>query len=396
MLNDILPTIPKYSNLQLHQLKILHLPTAVGGNPQGLSRHLTLLGLNSTTMILQQNYFRYSADKIVSSDSDNLITTELKKIVALTYVFRYQVILFNYGSTLYYPTPTPPSREKYGVLHNFYPLWRSYTNVMQFIELSLLKLLRRKLFVFYQGDDARQGDVCRAKYRVSIANNVEAEYYSVESNKFKRKQIDLLTRRCVKTYALNPDLLDVLPQEAEFMPYCHISLEQWDPVYTQLDTKPLRIGHAPSHRGVKGTQLIIDAINRLKGDGHSFEFVVIEGLSNDAAMEVYKTLDVLVDQLFAGWYGGLAVEAMALGKPVVAFIRDDDLVHIPEQMRDELPIIRAEPSTIYTVLESVICMRREDLFLRAKASRMFVEKWHDPLAIAQRIKDDIEASLENQ
>jgi hypothetical protein len=180
------------------------------------------------------------------------------------------------------------------------------------------------------------------------------------------------------------------------MPYCHISLEQWDPVYTQLDTKPLRIGHAPSHRGVKGTQLIIDAINRLKGDGHSFEFVVIEGLSNDAAMEVYKTLDVLVDQLFAGWYGGLAVEAMALGKPVVAFIRDDDLVHIPEQMRDELPIIRAEPSTIYTVLESVICMRREDLFLRAKASRMFVEKWHDPLAIAQRIKDDIEASLENQ
>ena len=77
------------------------------------------------------------------------------------------------------------------------------------------------------------------------------------------------------------------------------------------------IGHAPSHRAVKGTNLIIDALNSLKKKGFSFELVLIEGLSNSEARKKYETVDVLVDQLFAGWYGGLAVEAMALGKPVL-------------------------------------------------------------------------------
>jgi hypothetical protein len=41
--------------------------------------------------------------------------------------------------------------------------------------------------------------------------------------------------------------------------------------------------------------------------------------------------------LFAGWYGGLAVELMALGKPVLAYIREEDLSFVDPQMRYELP-----------------------------------------------------------
>ena len=33
----------------------------------------------------------------------------------------------------------------------------------------------------------------------------------------------------------------------------------------------------------------------------------------------------LVDQLNAGWYALFAIECMALGKPVVAFLRDESL-----------------------------------------------------------------------
>jgi hypothetical protein len=194
---------------------------------------------------------------------------------------------------------------------------------------------------------------------------------------------------CHKIYALNPDLLHVLPKRAEFLPYSHISLSEWTPVYSQLDDRPLRIGHAPSHRGVKGTDLIIAAVGRLQAVGYKFEFVLIEGLSNLEAKERYKSIDVVVDQLFAGWYGGLAVECMALGKPVLAYIREDDLVFIPEQMRDDLPILNVTPDTIEQGLMQILEMPREELYRLAKRCRGYVEKWHDPIAIAQRIKHDI-------
>ena len=106
--------------------------------------------------------------------------------------------------------------------------------------------------------------------------------------------------------------------------------------------------------------------------------------------------DVVVDQLFAGWYGGLAVEAMALGKPVIAYLREEDLHFIPTAMREDLPIIRSEPDVIYQTLEGVLTMPRLELLDLAKRSRAYVEKWHDPVEIAKRIKYDMEIALDKR
>jgi hypothetical protein len=38
-------------------------------------------------------------------------------------------------------------------------------------------------------------------------------------------------------------------------------------------------------------------------------------------------------------------------------------------------------------------MPRSELLALAKKSREYVEKWHDPLKIAQEIKDDYEKTL---
>jgi glycosyltransferase involved in cell wall biosynthesis len=187
--------------------------------------------------------------------------------------------------------------------------------------------------------------------------------------------------------------LHILPDSAEFLPYSHISLSEWLPLFNQNENRPLRIGHAPSHRAVKGTELIIDAVEELKLAGYHFDFILIEGISSSEAKEIYKNIDVLVDQLFAGWYGGLAVEAMALGKPVIAYIRQEDLHFIPAQMRMDLPIFQAEPRTIHEVLENILKMPRTDLVKMAKKSRAYVEKWHNPITIAKRIKTDMEFAL---
>lgn len=379
------------------KVRIIHIPSSVGGNPQGLSRHLTFLGYNSESWILEQNLFGYPADKVICNKSDRFIIYQLKKLWALRYVFISDVAFFNFGSTLF---TAYPSNQKLGFtvwLRMFTVVYRGYTKLMNAIELTILRWRKVLLLIQYQGNDARQGDYCLKNYDISIAGHVKGnKYYSPESDDLKRKKIKLFGEICFKIYALNPDLLNVLPNKAEFLPYSHISLKEWLPNYNQDENRPLRIGHAPSHRGAKGTEVVINIVNHLKTQGYNFEFVLIEGLDNKSAKEKYKSLDVLIDQLYAGWYGGLAVECMALGKPILAYIRESDLRYIPEQMRLDLPVINITISSLEDRLRELLEMDYINLLELAKRSRAYVEKWHDPMVIAKRVASDIEMGLKER
>jgi hypothetical protein len=368
-------------------LCVLHLPANVGGNPQGLSRHLGLLGVDSRSLSVQQNSFGHAADRVLESPGSSRLFVELKRLLALGYIFRHDVVFFNFGTTLFGPVVGP---------HSGYVLGRIIHTVIQRIELLLLSMRRVVLLVQYQGDDARQGAYCRENFALSPAGAVGPQYYNSRSDALKRRQIQLMDRYCSRIYALNPDLLHVLPARAEFLPYGHISLDEWIPRYNQGEERPLRLGHAPTHRGVKGTVHVLAAADELRRKGHEFELVLIEGLNNQDAKAIYEQVDVLVDQLYVGWYGALAVELMALGKPVVAYIRDGDLNRIPADMRADLPIVRADPASLVDVLESLLLWPRSDLLAIGRRSREYVERWHDPIAIAQRIKTDIESELANR
>ena len=259
---------------------------------------------------------------------------------------------------------------------------------MQKLELQILELRGCITLVQYQGDDARQGDFLRQHYPYSHVNEVEASYYAPPSDEHKRKQIALITARCHRVYALNPDLLWVLPPGSCFLPYAHIDLDEWTPRYQPRRDGVLRVGHAPTHRAVKGTKYVLEAINELRERGWPIELVLVEGLSNADARKVYQSVDVLVDQLLVGWYGGLAVELMALGKPVIAFIRHADLVHVPHEMVSDLPIFEATRETLSQQLLRMVQMSDTDWESAQRRSRRYVEKWHDPAAISRRILGD--------
>lgn len=89
-------------------------------------------------------------------------------------------------------------------------------------------------------------------------------------------------------------------------------------------------------------------------------------------------------------FGGLAVELMALGKPVLVYIRDEDLGFIPPEMKADLPFLQITPVTVEDALCDLLLMPRESLVALGKKSRAFVERWHDPLNIARDIKEDYE------
>lgn len=381
-------------NVPVSKYRVAHLPTSVGGNPQGLSKHLRLLGLHSEEWLFQQNVFNYASTKTIWAAGDSRLCKEIKRWRAIICVaLAFDVINFNFGSSWASPIPMFSAEDK-GLWIKLKRLRNAvYLELLFFAEMGLYRLFRRPLFVHYQGDDARQGDFSRANFRHSIAQYVDEDYYTAETDALKRRMIRRMSRYCAQVYAVNPDLMHVLGPGARFVPYSHISLDEWSPVYTQLERRPLRIGHAPSHRKVKGTDLILKALEQLAAEGHEYELVLVEGLPNDQARLKYEQIDVLIDQLHAGWYGGLAVEVMALGKPVMVYIRDEDLQFIPLEMKADLPVLRVTLETVKDDLRRLMQMPRDELHALAQRSRRYVERWHDPLRIAGQIKQDYEKAL---
>ena len=104
----------------------------------------------------------------------------------------------------------------------------------------------------------------------------------------KRTRIRKFSKYADRIYALNPDLLHVLPGNARFMPYASVDLTEWKAGMIEQDPEVPVVGHAPTHRGVKGTRFIVDAVSRLRSEGVPFEFVLVEGLSNEEARKSFQ------------------------------------------------------------------------------------------------------------
>ena len=255
--------------------------------------------------------------------------------------------------------------------------------LFELTDLPLLKRFGKAVFVTYQGDDLRRGDFARAHFGKEYIKELAADNYSPESDAHKRWRLQQFIRHADGLYAVNPDLMYLLPRNARFLPYGHIDLKEWLFAPRPASSDGPLVIHAPTCRGVKGTRFVLEAVDRLRAEGVPFRFQLVEGMTRAQARRLYEQADLAIDQLWLGWYGGLAVELMALGRPVICNIRDDGLRFLPPGMADDLPIIRAERTSLTDVLREWLTTRRHELTRRGEESRRYVERWHDPLNVAR-------------
>jgi glycosyltransferase involved in cell wall biosynthesis len=354
-----------------------------------LARAERVVGLDSWSVVTQQNYFQYQADEILLAQHESRLKLEVKRWPVLWRALRdFDILHFNAGQSLM-PQRVLWKPERYPTY--LWWLYRPYARLLELRDLPLWQWAGKGIVMTFQGDDARQGDFCREHFAITAATEVEAGYYSAKSDRHKRGRIARIAQYADRIYALNPDLLYVLPQQAQLLPYASVDPREWTPVRNSetCADKPVVL-HAPSHRGVKGTRFVLDAIARVQAEGIPCEFILVEGLSHTEARQLYQRADLLIDQLLIGWYGGLAVELMALGKPVICYIRHEDLKFIPDVMRRDLPIINATPATLYDVLKQWLTTDRHNLATVGQRSRAYVETWHDPLQIVARLKAEYE------
>jgi glycosyltransferase involved in cell wall biosynthesis len=368
----------------------MHCPDNVAGHPAALAAAERALGLDSAAVSLTASPFDFPADEVLWQRPDALVRNEAARWRLLWRALtRVDVVHFNFGQSIM--PPWHGHRDRSGLRPRAYlrrAVADSYKRALWLRDLPLLRAAGKGIVVTYQGNDARQGDWCRRNQAVTAATHLDDDFY--RDDPLKRTAIERFARYSHATFSLNPDLLHVLPPQARFLPYASVDPRLWRPERVALDHHTPVVLHAPTNRAVKGTTYVVEAVRRLHREGVDFEFLLVEGLSHREARRLYRRADLLVDQLLVGWYGGLAVELMALGKPVVCYLRDADLGFLPAGMRGELPIIQASPDCIEAVLREWLTIRRGELPVVGLRSRSYVERWHDPLVIAARLKETYE------
>jgi glycosyltransferase involved in cell wall biosynthesis len=160
-----------------------------------------------------------------------------------------------------------------------------------------------------------------------------------------------------------------------------INTELWNQRfhYSRMDGKndSVKILHAPNHRGTKGTEYLIQAVDELISEGLKIELILLEGVKNKEIKETMSQVDILADQLILTAYGLNAIEGMATGLPVICNLDNDTYTRILRRYAylDECPILSTTPETIKKNLRVLVTNPdlREQL---GQAGRKYVEKYH--------------------
>jgi glycosyltransferase involved in cell wall biosynthesis len=252
----------------------------------------------------------------------------------------------------------------------------------KYLELQLLKLARKRMVLLAYGADVQT--------TVPIKNLLYKHALVMDYPQFVRHPEETL--RMLSYCSRYADHIQSGIDWVDYMPWwdsltsCNFAVdtEEWKPARRPSGSgEMVKVFHAPNHRTIKGTQFLIDACDELKAEGVPIELVVVQGLPNLRVRQLMAECDILADQFIIGWYAMFAIEGMALGKPVLCYLRPDLLdLYTLYSFAGELPLVDTHPLQIKDRLRELV----EDAQLRAdlgERGRRFVEDHHSLEAVGQ-------------
>lgn len=328
-------------------LRVLHAPVNYANQAYLLSRALRGRGVDSV-----QLRYRFPSQGFQFYDDD-------ERVVQLTNKDWYGDML---------RTVQQVASEEFDIIH----LWNRTLlhwrpgDIVNGMDLPFLRLSGARLAFRFTGYDLR-----RKSLEVKL-NRFSPYHYGFKSDydeDDQKRYVDSIFPYIDEFVVQDPEMQTYFP-EARVIPRA-IDLENFPVTEQPSNQRPL-IVHAPSNKQVKGSDFVLKAVAELKAEGLDFDFQMVEHLPNAEALDLYRRADIVIDQLLIGWYGVLAMEGMAMGKAVIAYIRDDLLGYFTNDM----PLINANPDNITSVLRATIQDRdlRGEIGRRARA---FVESVHD-------------------
>ncbi|CAG7649103.1 glycosyltransferase family 4 protein [Paenibacillus allorhizosphaerae] len=328
--------------------KVLLSPHGIG--IATLARALRAHGVHATSCSLNNDVYSYLSDICLNlNEYPKAVRVAVRNAFLEDAMEKYDIFQFRFGASF-----TADKRD-----------------------LKLFAAKGKKMVVHHCGDEARVLSVARS------FNNPYAEGREAWTEERIRSSIKQLSTYIDHVIINDHELLPhVEPyyKKVHIVPYA-IDVQSFRPEYPASKSEPVVV-HAPSHRKVKGTDFVLDAVERLKKEGLKFRFKLVEKVPHEQAMKIYQHSTIVIDQLTVGTYANLSMEAMAMGKPVISYIRDDLRTTFPPG----LPIVSANPGTIYEVLKDLL-KRPSDWVRLGMEGRRYVEQHHNFEKVANMLID---------
>lgn len=338
----------------MRKLKVFHGLVNYGTQSGYIAKGLRNIHINAKSFTLYDGYNR-ETDYMFNSKSNFLIKL-MNRLIRIWCLFYYDVFHFYFGTSLW------PGQK----------------------DLPIIKFFNKKIVHHYLGHDVELYHETKEKYEFS---NMDfwADDKEGKAHDFRIK------KRLENELKYSDSQIVCAPQYSPFVPnstYIPLAIDLKKFIFSPIPNKnyesqPVVIVHAPTHRGVKGTQFLIDAVDRLVKEGHQINLNICEGITHDGLLEEYKKADFSVVSLLGGWFGTAGIEAMATGRGIIAFMRCEYFDYVTKDFKQDLPVINANKNNIYDVLKEVILNKNySDWGIK---SRKFIEKHHDMEKVAQRV-----------
>jgi glycosyltransferase involved in cell wall biosynthesis len=254
-------------------------------------------------------------------------------------------------------------------------------------EYPLLKKLGKRIVTVFNGDDVRhwsaysQQQACVVKESACVALQDLSEAYRDDPLERPLQNIRMAERWS--------DLIISQPNQSVLAvrPYMHffVPLDLSGYRYHAPGREVPVVVHAPSHKGVKGTETILAALDRLKAEGVPYELRLLHGVSSRQVISELVEADVVIDQLHLPLHGKLGVEAMASGCALATCDREGFEPFPPAR-----PVWHIGPENLGERLRRLLTDRELRLRL-ARDGRRHVERYHDHVEVARRMAEHLEA-----
>lgn len=298
--------------------------------------------------------FGYSTHKMLRRFNNKLLNYINSSIYCLKFLIKYDYFILISGANLF---------------NNFF-------------DMKLYRFFGKKTMAIFVGCDIQQPELIKANKKINYSScqNCSEEYMKFVNCEPLKK---IVQTRLIEKY-FDVILCHFMNSDSLERDYHHlvvpINIEELSKYINTTKNKIPIILHAPSNTQYKGTSYLITAVEQLKNEGYVFEFRLIQNVPIEQLYEEISKSDLVVDQLIQGWYGLLPMEAMAISKPVICYMREELLSKLPY----DCPIINANPETIYNVLK--FCLGNKDyLKERSRAGREYVKHYHNSKDIAKSL-----------
>lgn len=315
-------------------------PAGIGS---AYTRALRKLGYETCFVTYSKHPFSYSLSKndySLGFERRNLISQYIILLVQfIKALFSYDIFIFPYAASFYISNNSR--------IANF--------------DFPILKFFGKKIIVAFVGCDIKIRDD-KKKQKISSCHPC-----TLACDKNVKKKLSEVVEKYADLVLSQKDYAGLLRKK--YHPFwVPLNLEKYKPKY--VFRKVPVIIHAPSNIDLKGTKEILKTINRLKKEGYKFDFRLLQGKKNKEVLEEIRNSDFVIDSLLGGWYGVFSAEAMALGKPVLGYLRPENLKKI------NVPMINTHPGNVYINIKKLIEMKPSKRAVIGKASRRFIEKYH--------------------